>query len=1362
MRTCAVVIVLIGAMGWAGAATEEQRGKAPFDSAKWIWFSGGSPAMFPVGTAYFRAEVDIPENPPVTLAEVTLTCDNLFVLYINGRPVGESATDNSAWREPKRWDLSSLIVPGRVVVAVEAINTLPGPAGLILEFTAELADGRRIVVGTNEQWKCQARPAPNWQQPDFDDQQWPAAAVIGPYGVQPWGRLTIPPAARPPDHPAGKVAEVLREVLREAKHRGRLEGVIEQRPGPDFPWPEAVVFVGEDCSLYRSPGREGTAYDSLNVTIFNPRNARAFPEHDLPAPMKVGHKLLVLSPAGPQTKARVLLDAARGAIGSPSVSWDGRWILVSMARQDERFFHIYRVPAAGGPPVRLSDGPFHDIDPVELPDGRIVFTSTRVGRFEEYHNAPSRSLFVMGPDGSQPRPLTHTIIFDNEPEVLADGRLIFIRSDNFFDRGKVETRLQAMRPDGTGGYTEFGLDNGPEYGNRLRAYICGSPAPMPDGRLAFLSAAGITVGWLGAPAGEMRQYAISAGDVAALPDGRLLCSVGTQEPREIVQGGTRKTIAELSYRKIAVFDPDADPPALTVIYSSESDLHSPVYLGPRPRPPRLAEKVAPPPANDLPSSDEPATGILFCQNVRFTRNTTAGWRHVRGVRVLAGRGLTTRSSHSYIVHAGSEVTELGTVPLAPDGSFAVEVPADTPIAFQAVDAEGRAELNEMSWIYVRPGERRGCVGCHQARQATPLLEGPLPLALRTDPLRLTGQGELLRFRGNNAAVTGLMELQFDRFREVAGINRHSSAAGPLATGADEVAALAAQLRGNDSPWRISAIGRLAAFRDPAAADALAEVLYAGQREQRVAAAMALAVCGTRDCIRPLLAALTDSDPLVAQAAAVALENLTAHAEPFDPFVAFPQRARQARRWQRWFAEHPWEEIERSLTTQLQSPDRDVVRRAAVALGHVGSPAAGAALRHYLAEHRQQNPYPEWQKTHAGDNARFNALSEANPRTLQAVTRSLGYLNDVQAVGLLADTLAEHDHPQTGNLFLAEACVEALGRIESTQAEEALVAAFARLDDYPQYTLWYGDHPALMACHASPLHYFIVEALDRRGATSARRILPDLIRALPIDPDRALLFCNDDYETLTGRVIRRHGAEDAVVETCLAILGDTLATCDAEFQKALSATHRCWAGHPGPEIRAAQVLSAVSRKADYTPRIFAAFERYRAKPVHIERVFDKGIPVVEELPVKHWVCFYLARALGNLADPRSAAGLIAALEQSPPEAAPGRPDPLGPGVLFLHNDLTPCWRAAVAWALGRIGDRRAVGVLLQIVGELDNAPDTRYAAAEALARIARPADAEPIRRLAEGYPEQSTRTALLEAAARCARGADAETPRLGLR
>jgi hypothetical protein len=348
---------------------------------------------------------------------------------------------------------------------------------------------------------------------------------------------------------------------------------------------------------------------------------------------------------------------------------------------------------------------------------------------------------------------------------------------------------------------------------------------------------------------------------------------------------------------------------------------------------------------------------------------------------------------------------------------------------------------------------------------------------------------------------------------------------------------------------------------------------------------------------------------------------------------------------------------------------------------------------------------------------------------------------------LAETIRDNSQVATANLFLAEAAAEALGRIGTPAAEAALIEAFLGLQDYPQYTNWYGDHPALMACHASPVHYLITEALDALGTTQADRIVPHLMRSVPVDPDRALLLCNDDCEALTGRVLRRIGAQARIVETCLAILGDPHAVRDQEIEQAIIATHRCWAGHPGAENRAAQILSVVCRERAYEPQIRAALMRYSTIPTEIPRVFDTGIPVVLALPTERWVCFYLSRALGNLADPRSAEPLIALLRDLPTESASGHPDPLGPGVLFLHNELTPCWRAAVAWALGRIGDRRAVPVLLEVVGDMGNATDTRYAAVEALAEIADPASLEPMRQMAETYPEVSTRRALLEACRR---------------
>ena len=1319
-----------------------------FDGAGWIWFSPEPMPIsqdFPGGANYFRAAISLPDKARIRSAELIIAADNLYTLYLNGKLAGESEPDPDAWRRSKRFDVMGLLAPGRNVVAVEAVNTRAGPAGLLVKLVVQRRDGGRVVLVSDDSWKCINEEVPNWQKPAFDDKAWQAAHVVGPHGVAPWREIPVRPTARRAGGPIDAARKKVRQTIAKHKAAARKAGtptprrVAEVAPPADYAWPEGVVFLGDDCSLYRPRKRSGNRRDSLTVTIFNPRGSRAFPEHDLPAPMKMGHKLLALRPARPGVKPRVLLDAGKGGIGSPSVSFDGRWIYVSMAPEGEPFFHIYRIAAAGGKPRRLTDGPFHDIDPAELPDGRIVFTSTRIGTFEEYHSTPSRALFVMNADGSDIHPLTHTFIFDNEPEVLADGRILFIRTDNFFDRGKVETLLHAVHPDGAGGYTEFGLDLGPEYGRRLRAFHCGSPAPMPDGRVAYVTNTGIAVGRPGCEPKQLRNLPIEAGDVAALPDGRLLCTV----PRRAsaAKAGKKKRISNaFSYEKIGIVDPESGQGVVILFDSPGEAIHSPVYLGARTKPPLLAKKVDRRQADDL-----RATGVLFCRDARFTRNTTAGWPNVRAIRVLAGKGLTVRSSHSYIVHAGSEVTELGTVPLAPDGSFAVEVPADTAIAFQAVDAEGRSELNEMSWIYVRPGENRGCVGCHQPRQAAPP-NAARPQAMRVRPLKLLGRGQPHRFRGNNAAVTGLMELQFDRYREVAGINRHGETPDPSATGPQEVAALIAQLATGREALKISAAQRLAVFRDASAAAPLAACLRDASREVRVAAAMALAVCGTRESVQPLLEALGDAEPHVAQAAAVALENLTGHAELFDAFGEPERRNRQAQAWREWFRRATWDKIERQLAGRLGSDSRDVVRRAAVALGHVGGDAARAALRDYVARRRDDKAFVEWRKKSRGDKAQFNSLSPVNPRTVQAAIRSLGYLKDTKALGLLAETLRGHGDPAKGNLFLAEAAAEALGRLGTAEAEAALIDAFARLGEYHSHTSWYGDHSALIACHAAPVHYFITEALDAMGAAGAGRIAGHLIRSAPTDTDRALLPANDDCETLIGRVIRRGGAEAAVVETCLSILGDPTATRTKEIATAVATTHKAWGGKPGPENRAAQILSLVCRDRKYEPRIRAAFERYRARTNDIPRVFDVGIPVVTKLPVRHWVCFFLARAMGNLGDPRSTDVLIAALERGPAEAASGRPDPLGPGVLFLHNGLTPCWRAAAAWALGRIGEKRAAPALLAVVGNLDNATDVRYAAVEALAVLADPACLDKMRRLAADYPEVSTRRALMRACA----------------
>jgi hypothetical protein len=62
---------------------------------------------------------------------------------------------------------------------------------------------------------------------------------------------------------------------------------------------------------------------------------------------------------------------------------------------------------------------------------------------------------------------------------------------------------------------------------------------------------------------------------------------------------------------------------------------------------------------------------------------------------------------------------LGTVPVEADGSASFKVPANTPIAVQPLDAEGKAIQLMRSWYTAMPGESFSCIGCHDTQNAIP-------------------------------------------------------------------------------------------------------------------------------------------------------------------------------------------------------------------------------------------------------------------------------------------------------------------------------------------------------------------------------------------------------------------------------------------------------------------------------------------------------------------------------------------------------------------------------------------------------------------------------------------------------------------
>ena len=68
---------------------------------------------------------------------------------------------------------------------------------------------------------------------------------------------------------------------------------------------------------------------------------------------------------------------------------------------------------------------------------------------------------------------------------------------------------------------------------------------------------------------------------------------------------------------------------------------------------------------------------------------------------------------------------VGYTEIEPDGSFKIEVPADTPLALAVIDSEGRAFHPHTNWIQVRPGETRTCNGCHSPRRGSAINAQPI-------------------------------------------------------------------------------------------------------------------------------------------------------------------------------------------------------------------------------------------------------------------------------------------------------------------------------------------------------------------------------------------------------------------------------------------------------------------------------------------------------------------------------------------------------------------------------------------------------------------------------------------------------------
>ncbi len=391
-------------------------------------------------------------------------------------------------------------------------------------------------------------------------------------------------------------------------------------------------------------------------------------------------------------------------------------------------FHLYAMNADGSGLRPLTDGPDDDFDPCPLPDGGIAFMSTRRGSKLRCGGGSPELVYTlhrMDADGGNVRTLSFHETHEWHPSVLNDGRIVYTRWD-YVDRNAAKFHgLWTCNPDGTNPSALYG-----NYTTRPWACYQAKAIPGSD-RVAFIGGG---------------HHANVGGTLAIVDPKKAVLDPKSGEDRpealdvltpEVcfpeAQGWPKSyfyspwPLSENCY--LVAFSHDPLPGGYTKEYrDTETGLYYfdrfgnlellyrkkgisavyPIPLAPRPMPPVLPSAVQP---------DLGEEGEFLLADVRRSALPMPADRPIRELRVfqLLPKSRTDQADNPRIGHPEQSNARmlLGTVPVEEDGSAYFRAPARKPLYFQAVDASGRAVQGMRTVVYLQPGERRGCVGCHE-------------------------------------------------------------------------------------------------------------------------------------------------------------------------------------------------------------------------------------------------------------------------------------------------------------------------------------------------------------------------------------------------------------------------------------------------------------------------------------------------------------------------------------------------------------------------------------------------------------------------------------------------------------------------
>jgi signal transduction histidine kinase len=147
-------------------------------------------------TCRFWKSFELPQNQPVVRAELNLTVDNGYDLFLDGRKIGHGLD----WKWLSTYDLSYVLPPGRHVLAVEGFNEVQ-KAGLILGLRMQLANGEVREVASDRSWYVVPDEGEGWVRRKEPSSQWYPATIVGVLGDLPWWKTPVGRVMTPPIQP---------------------------------------------------------------------------------------------------------------------------------------------------------------------------------------------------------------------------------------------------------------------------------------------------------------------------------------------------------------------------------------------------------------------------------------------------------------------------------------------------------------------------------------------------------------------------------------------------------------------------------------------------------------------------------------------------------------------------------------------------------------------------------------------------------------------------------------------------------------------------------------------------------------------------------------------------------------------------------------------------------------------------------------------------------------------------------------------------------------------------------------------------------------------------------------------------------